>query len=244
VAHRWRARPTNSAASAGTHRETVQDMALPRLPHHGYLRDGSRDAMVELLHDRGIRDRCVMAALIAVPRELFVPPHDVVRAYADAAIPLPTGGVMPSPSTLARMIEALAPGADDRVLEIGTGTGYTAAVLSQLVSHVDALERTPAAALAAKERLGALGYDGITVHCGDPSLGLPDAAPFDAILVSASAPDVPRPLVDQLAIGGRLVIAIGQELVVLTRQSGSHAITGVGPTSLPLLVGHRAWHSP
>jgi len=146
----------------------------------------------------------------SVPRHLFVPPALVADAYADEALPVGEGQTISQPYVVAASAEALALEGHERVLEVGAGTGYQAAVLSLLAREVIAVEAIPALAESALERLTRLGYSNVRVEQGDGSLGFPGNAPYDAILVSAAAPAVPQPLVDQLAEGGRLVIPVGQ----------------------------------
>lgn len=196
--------------------------------------------MIEQLSLRGVADRCVLAAVASVPRELFVPPPYVVEAYADRELPLDDGETIASPFTSIRAIEALRLAPDDTVLEIGTGSGYTAAVLSQLVPHVDSVERSPQVADAARDRLARLDYDGIEIHVADGSLGWPARAPYDAILVCAGARTVPPALLQQLAPGGRLVIPIGsldeQQLVVFTKDGDTCVARWLGPAVFTALV--------
>lgn len=188
----------------------------------------SRQAMIEQLSRRGVSDPCVLAAVASVPRERFVPPPYAIEAYADRELPLDHGEAIASPFTSIRAIDALRLDPDDNVLEIGTGTGYTAAVLSQLVPHVDSVERIPELADAARERLALLDYDGIDVHVADGALGWARHAPYDAILVCASTRTVPPALLEQLAPGGRLVLPIGyldqQQLVVFTKDPGGACV--------------------
>lgn len=212
------------------------DMAV-RTSIHEY----SRQAMIESLERRRIADPCLLAAVASVPRELFVPPAAVVDAYADRELQIDGGETLASPFVSVRVIEALELHADDKVLEIGTGTGYTAAVLSQLVPQVDSVERIPQLADAARERLAQLRCDGIELHVGDGSLGWPEHAPYDAIVVWAAAPNVPSALVDQLAVGGRLVMPLGpsnqQQLVqIIKRSAGACAARWLGPVVFTPLV--------
>lgn len=172
---------------------------------------------------RGIRSPAVLAAMRVVPREAFVPDASLHEAYEDRPLPIGEGQTISQPYVVALMIEALSLGADDRVLEVGAGSGYAAAVLGRIARDVYAVERHPSLARAASERMGGLGYDNVRVRAGDGTLGWPEEAPFDAILVSAGGPEVPAPLLDQLAPGGRLVIPLGdpskdQELVRLERR--------------------------
>ena len=165
--------------------------------------------MLDLLEQRGIRDRCVLAAMTCVPREPFVARGDVLDAYADRPLAIGHGQTISQPYVVALMLQALQLQGNEHLLEIGTGSGYTAAVLSQLVAHVYTVERDPMLASTARARLAALGYDGFDVTCRDGTLGWIEHAPYDAIVVAAGGPQVPRALVDQLAVGGRLVMPVG-----------------------------------
>jgi protein-L-isoaspartate(D-aspartate) O-methyltransferase len=171
---------------------------------------------------RGVRDERVLDAMRIVPREAFVPEHLAEFAYEDAPLPIEEGQTISQPFIVALMIEAIRPGPADRVLEIGTGSGYAAAVLSRAVGQVYTVERHAALADLARRRFGELRYDNVEVLHGDGSLGWPANAPYDAIIVTAGGPRVPSQLRDQLALGGRLVIPVGddprlQHLVRVTR---------------------------
>ena len=185
-----------------------------------------RMAMVETqIVARGIRDERVLRALGAVPRERFVGEGLREFAYEDTPLPIEEGQTISQPYIVALMIEAAEVGPGDTVLEVGAGSGYAAAVLGLIVAKVYAIERHPRLALLAQERLAALGYANVEVRVGDGTTGWPEAAPFDAILVAASGPDVPQVLQSQLAIGGRLVMPVGaeesQRLVKVTRTSAT-----------------------
>src|SRR5215213_5675885 len=173
---------------------------------------------------RSVRDPQVLEAMRHVPREAFVEPGCEEFAYEDGPLPIGEGQTISQPYIVALMIEAaeLEPG--DRVLEVGAGSGYAAAVLGRIAARVHAIERHAALADAAWRRLERLGCDNVELRVGDGTLGWPEAAPFDAILVAAGGPEVPRALKEQLAIGGRLVIPVGgeerrQTLLKLTRKS-------------------------
>jgi protein-L-isoaspartate(D-aspartate) O-methyltransferase len=179
-----------------------------------------RERMVQdQLVGRGIRDERVLAAMRQVPRDRFVKDDDARRAYADEAVPIPVGQSISQPYMVARMTELLAVRPGDRILELGTGSGYQAAVLAELGARVTTLERHPELADSARRRLEALGYgDRVTVRLADGSLGDPTHAPYDGIIVTAAAPTIPVELRDQLADGGRLVIPVGpRDLQTLTR---------------------------
>ncbi len=182
---------------------------------------GARRRMVrEQIERRGVRDGRVLAAMAGVPRHLFVPEALRERAYEDGPLPIGGGQTISQPYIVAFMTEAARPGPGDRVLEVGTGSGYQAAVLASIVAHVYTIEIRPELAQEARARLAALGYRNVTVRVGDGHAGWPEEAPFDAIVVTAAPEVVPPALVGQLASGGRLVIPIGsedQQLVRLTR---------------------------
>lgn len=206
--------------------------------------------VTEQLEQRGIADPRVLAAMRAVPREAFVPDGLVDRAYADAALPLAEGQTISQPYVVALMTEAarIAPG--DKVLEVGTGYGYAAAVLGKIAREVHTIERRAALAKEARERLRRLGCDNVRVHVGDGTLGLPDEAPFDAILVTAGGPRVPEALRWQLAQGGRLVIPVGptrlmQTLTRLTRTAkDQYEEETLGDVAFVPLVGDEGWADP
>lgn len=185
--------------------------------------DLRRNTMIrEHLQDRGITDQAVLKAMREVPREEFVGRHFYDRAYGDFPLPIDEGQTISQPYIVAYMAEALELNAADRVLEIGTGSGYAAAVLSRIVKSVYSVERLSGLAESARQRLERLGYTNIVIHEGDGTLGWPEHAPYDAIVVTAGAPYVPLPLLEQLATGGRLVIPVGksadvQELVRVRR---------------------------
>ena len=173
-------------------------------------RAAERERMVrEQVLARGVSDERVLAAMRAVPREAFVEAEFVRFAYEDSPLSIGAGQTISQPYMVAFMLEALELSGDERVLEIGTGSGYAAAVLSRLVREVVTIERIPALADRASERLARLGYDNVAVHCGDGTLGWPEGAPFDAIVVTAAAKGlVPEAYREQLAFGGRLVIPV------------------------------------
>jgi protein-L-isoaspartate(D-aspartate) O-methyltransferase len=184
------------------------------VPSRSDLPSGDRVRRLEKLvtasRRAGVDDPRVLDAMRRVPRAVFVPLDQVELAYHDAPIPIPHGQVTTQPSLSAMMIEALRLGGDEHVLEVGTGYGYQTALLAQLASFVTSIERWPDLAEQARQNLAAQGIENVQVVEGDGTEGVPAAAPFDAILVSAAFPEVPRPLIDQLRIGGRLVQPIGR----------------------------------
>ena len=199
------------------------------------------------LRPRGIHDPRVLAAMAAVPREAFLPGYLRDLAYADEALPIEHEQTISQPLMVALMTELLAPDPGDRVLEVGTGSGYQAAVLVAMGCRVLGIERIPDLAAAARDRLARLGYgDGVEVRVGDGSAGAPDGAPWARILVAAAAPSVPDALADQLAEGGRLVIPVGprweQELVLVERQGGRLRTSNHGGCVFVPLIGEGGFH--
>ena len=183
-----------------------------------------RQRMVEeQLTPRGIVDPAVLGAFKKVPREKFIDPEHQNLAYIDSPLSIGEGQTISQPFTVAMMTQLLELSSTDKVLEVGTGSGYQAAILAEIVKEgkVFTLERVTSLARKARETIGNLGYENVEVTIGDGTKGLPNEAPFDAIIVTAAAPEVPQPLIDQLKIGGRLVMPIGgewhQEMVRLTK---------------------------
>jgi protein-L-isoaspartate(D-aspartate) O-methyltransferase len=199
------------------------------------------------LAGRGIRDPRVLAAMRAVPRELFVPETAADDAYDDGPLPIGEGQTISQPYIVAYMLEAVAPDPTHRALEIGTGSGYSAAVLASIVAEVYTVERLPALAESAARRLARLGFDNVHVRCGDGTLGWPEHAPYDVIVVTAGGPDVPPALLAQLAPGGRLVMPVGdepraQQLVrVRRRPDGAPIHDWLGPVAFVPLIGAQGW---
>jgi protein-L-isoaspartate(D-aspartate) O-methyltransferase len=198
------------------------------------------------LRDRGIRDERVLAAMGAVPREAFVPEDLRADAYADRPLPIGGGQTISQPWIVARMAELLGPREGDRVLEVGTGSGYGAAILAHMGCRVTSMERDPVLAAGARDVLARLGFDGrVQVVVGDGSLGLPESAPWDGILVAAAAPAAPPSLCRQLADGARLVIPVGsrrnQELRVVARRGEDVEERSHGPCVFVPLIGAEGW---
>jgi protein-L-isoaspartate(D-aspartate) O-methyltransferase len=194
--------------------------------------------------DLCIRD-LLLAGLDLVPRELFVPESERPRAYADAALPIGHGQTISQPYMVARISEALSLSGGERVLDVGTGSGYQAAVLAELGAHVHTIERIPDLAEQARENLAAAGYERVQVHVGDGTLGLPEHAPFEAIAVAAAAPGLPQQLYDQLEPRGRLAVPVGgrwgQRLEIVVRSPEGPAIVRSVPCRFVPLVGEEGF---
>jgi protein-L-isoaspartate(D-aspartate) O-methyltransferase len=206
-----------------------------------------RGRMAEQLRSHyKIRDERVLEVMNTVPRHLFVPEALRAQAYKDNALPLSVGQTISQPFIVARMTELLELKGKERVLEIGSGSGYQTAVLSLLCQKVYAIERIPTIAAEAKARLMGLGFRNISYRVGDGTIGWEVYAPFDAILVAAGGPAIPKPLVDQLEIGGRLVIPIGPEpksqtLVRVIRTERGFDTEDCGPCAFVPLIGEHGW---
>jgi protein-L-isoaspartate(D-aspartate) O-methyltransferase len=196
---------------------------------------------------RDIVDERVLAAMRAVPRELFVPPEERRRAYDDAALPIGSGQTISQPYMVARICELLALHGDERVLDVGTGSGYQAAVLAELADEVHTIERMPELADRARETLADAGYERVRVHVGDGTLGLPEHAPYAGIAVAAAAPQLPRALYEQLEPRGRLVVPVGrrrgQLLQVVVRSPEGPAVLRSVPCRFVPLVGEEGFPS-
>jgi len=206
----------------------------------------ARQRLAARLGQAGIRDPRVLQALESVPRHLLLPEALRAQAYRDAALPIGEGQTISAPSTVAAMTEALELRGDERVLEVGTGSGYQAAVLSQLAAHVVTIERRPSLAARARSALDALGVANVVVHLGDGSRGRPADGPYDAIVVTAGAPEIPPPLVSQLAPGGRLVGPVGargRQVLVRVRRGADGELhrEELGPCRFVDLVGDHGW---
>jgi len=205
-----------------------------------------RERMVdEQLGGRDISDRRVLEAMRFVPRHRFVPQDAAELAYIDAPLPIGFRQTISQPYIVALMTQLLRLRGDEVVLEVGTGSGYQAAVLGRLARRVHTVERIPELAQSARRVLGDLGLDNVEVHVADGSGGLPEAAPFDAILVAAAAPKAPRPLLDQLAQGGRLVVPVGtiegQILERWTRDGDDFTCDRAAPVCFVPLLGSHGW---
>ncbi len=182
---------------------------------------GNRSQLVGALQQKGIRDLAVLRAVSEVPRHLFVPESVRHRAYDDAALPIGQGQTISQPYVQALYLEAAGLTGREKVLEVGTGSGYQTALLARLADVVLSIERVPSLAQSARAALERAGVRNVTVLVGDGTLGWRPFAPYDVILVAAASPDVPQPLADQLAVGGRMVVPVGtretQRLVVVRR---------------------------
>jgi protein-L-isoaspartate(D-aspartate) O-methyltransferase len=206
----------------------------------------ARERMVRRqLAGRGVEDPRVLAAMGRVPRELFVPRALRGSAYEDAALPIGSGQTISQPYMVARICEALALRGGERVLDVGTGSGYQAAVLAELAGEVHTIERLPELAQRARETLDRAGYRSVRVHVGDGTLGVPAHAPYAAIAVAAAAPEIPEPLYEQLEPRGRLVIPVGrregQELQVIVRSPEGPAVVRSVPCRFVPLVGQEGF---
>src|SRR4051794_28169957 len=208
----------------------------------------ARERMVQAqIALRGIRDSRLLDAMRRVPREAFVEPGFEEFAYEDGPLPIGEGQTISQPYIVALMIEAAELRPSDQVLEVGAGSGYAAAVMGQIANRVYAIERHPALGEAARRRFSRLGYDNIQLRIDDGTLGWPEAAPFDAIVVSAGGPDVPTALKQQVKVGGRLVIPVGseargQKLLKISRRSETEfEQEDLGDVMFVPLVGQQGW---
>ena len=213
----------------------------------GYFTEQRKQMVERQIRRRGIRDQAIVDALREVPRERFVAEEYIASAYDDTALPIPAGQTISQPYVVALMIQALQLSADDQVLEVGSGSGYAAAIVSRVASEVYAVERHEELVTYARKRLAALGYDNVHVRHADGTMGWPEHAPYDGILVSASGPHVPQPLREQLAVGGRLVMPLGQArgmqtLVRLTRtDEDKFQKKDLGGVRFVPLIGEQGW---
>lgn len=199
--------------------------------------------LAELAQD--IHDPRVLGAVARVPRERFVPRELRALAYENRPLPIGFGQTISQPLIVAMMTQELQLRGDERVLEVGTGSGYQAALLSRLAAEVVTVERVPELAERAAKTLTEMGYDNVSVHVAGDTLGWPESAPYEAIVITAGAPRVPHELLEQLTIGGRMVVPVGgrdlQELVRVVRSPEGPVITNLGPCRFVPLVGAGAW---
>lgn len=206
---------------------------------------GARRRLVETLRERGIADLAVLRAFDMTPRHLFVPTGVVHRAYEDTPLPIGSGQTISQPSIHAKYLELLRLTGREKVLEIGTGSGYQTVLLSHLVEQVFSIERIPALLDRAREMISRLGAKNVNLLLGDGTVGWRQYAPYDAILVSAASPSVPQPLVEQLAEGGRLLVPVGgkdeQVLWLYTRRGGQVEAKQIAPVRFVPLLGAHGW---
>ena len=215
-------------------------------PLDGEMR-GSRRRLVETLREKGISDLAVLRAFEQTPRHLFVPTGVRHRAYEDSALPIGNGQTISQPSIHARYLEILRLTGREKVLEVGTGSGYQTVLLAHLAAQVFSIERIAPLLQGARENIARAGVRNVSLLLGDGTLGWREYAPYDAILVSAGSPTIPQPLVDQLAEGGRLLIPLGgqdvQTLAVLTRKQGAIVREDVLPVRFVPLLGQHGWQA-
>ena len=208
---------------------------------------GARQRLVETLREKGIRDLAVLRAVEMTPRHAFVPTGLRHRAYEDSPLPIGNGQTISQPWVHARYLELLQLAGNERVLEVGTGSGYQTVLLSHLVSQVFSIERIPALLKQAREAIERAGAANVSLMLGDGTIGWREYSPYDAILVSAGAPSVPQPLLDQLAEGGRLLIPIGdreeQRLVMADRKNATIQMRDVAPVRFVPLLGSHGWRA-
>ena len=206
--------------------------------------EAARARLVEHLSPE-IKDQRVLAAMARIPRERFVPPESQHLAYEDRPLPIGLDQTISQPFIIALMTQALELTGKEKVLELGTGSGYQAAILAELARLVITVERLAPLAGTAKKVLDSLGYTNIVVHLAKDTLGWPDEAPYDAIMVTAGAPRVPADLLAQLAIDGRLVIPVGsryvQELYKVTKRGRKNIVENLGGCCFVSLIGKDAW---
>lgn len=206
--------------------------------------EARRQSLLASLRE-SVQDEAVISAISRVPREAFVPPDLRDAAYDNRALPIGYGQTISQPLIIAVMTAALKPRSTDRILEVGTGSGYQAAILSRLAAHVITVERVPELVETATKRLEILGFNNITVQQADDQLGWEPGAPYDGILVAAGSPRVPQPLVNQLTENARLVIPVGpashQSLLVITRTRTGQVTRDLGGCQFVPLIGPEAW---
>jgi len=208
---------------------------------------GGRRRLVEALQERGVRDLAVLRAFDLTPRHLFVPTAMRHRAYEDSALPIGNGQTISQPSTHARYLELLALTGNERVLEIGTGSGYQTVLLSHLASQVFSIERVGTLVSQARDAIRAAGASNVSLLSGDGTLGWREYAPYDAILVTAGSPAIPTPLSEQLSEGGRMLIPIGdreeQILTLFTKRGDELERRDIGTARFVPLIGKYGWQS-
>ena len=206
--------------------------------------EAARASLIEHLGAE-IKDKRVLSAMSRIPRERFVPPESQHLAYEDIPLPIGLGQTISQPFIIALMTEALELTGSEKVLEVGTGSGYQSAILAELTRLVITVERLSALSKSARQVLADLGCSNVEVHLAGETLGWPEAAPYDAIIVTAAAPKVPADLLAQLTIGGRLVIPVGsrylQELYKITKRKRKNSVENLGGCRFVSLIGRGAW---
>jgi protein-L-isoaspartate(D-aspartate) O-methyltransferase len=210
--------------------------------------EAKRKKMVDTqLIPRGIRDPLVLKAMGKIPREEFVPENLRESAYTDNALPIAESQTISQPYIVALMTQALELNSGDKILEIGTGSGYQAAVLAEIVEDVYTVERIPSLTERARQVLSNLGYRNVHFKVFNGTLGWPEHSPYNAIIVTAGAPDIPEPLIEQLEEGGRLVIPVGdrfgQDLLRITKTAGGRLTKDLGAVRFVNLVGEHGWEA-
>lgn len=213
-----------------------------------YPRAEERRRMVERqIEARGVHNLGVLAAMREIPRHLFIPPPYDQNAYDDNPLPIGDGQTISQPYIVAVMTDLLHPERSDNVLEIGAGSGYQAAILSRLVGRLTTIERIPAVAILARNNLKLLGIENVEVFEGDGTQGYPQHAPYNGIIITAATPEIPQPLIDQLADGGRLVAPVGerdvQELVTLEKHGDRMIPESHGGVRFVPLIGKNGWEN-
>jgi len=205
-----------------------------------------RQQLLESLRNAGIRDERVLAVIAATPREAFIDEAQYPFAYDDRALPIDKGQSISQPLMVATMTQALQLRGDERILEIGTGSGYQTALLARLARHVYSVERIQQLACQAVKRVSKLGLENVTIYIGDGSLGWPQQAPYDRIIVTAAAPEVPARLFEQLVTWGMMIIPVGkpdhQELLVVHRAPWGPEVRSLGGCLFVPLLGEAGWH--
>lgn len=209
----------------------------------------ARKRMVDKqIAQRGITSPRILHAFLETPRHLFIPADQQLYAYQDGPLPIGKGQTISQPYIVAYMTHHLDLTGSERVLEIGTGSGYQAAILGTLAGEIHTIERHPSLAKSATRLLDELGFENITVHLGDGTNGLPEYAPYDAIMVTAAAPEVPLPLLDQLSEGGRLIMPVGarfgQVLHLYKKHDNQIKREHLAPVAFVPLIGDHGWDSP
>jgi protein-L-isoaspartate(D-aspartate) O-methyltransferase len=206
---------------------------------------GARRRLVEQLREKGIRDLAVLRAFDLTPRHMFVPTGVRHRAYEDAPLPIGSGQTISQPLVHAKSLELLELKGSERVLEVGTGSGYQTVLLSHLAAQVFTIERIPALFTAAREAINRAGATNVSMLLGDGTVGWREYSPYDAILVSAGGPSVPQALIDQLAEGGRMIVPVGsmaeQSLLLVTKRGGEVTTQNIAPVRFVPLLGTQGW---